>query len=347
MFGALSVLAATPAVAQDGDDGDGGQPTPPPLLSTPKADPETVLSELETLAGTSIAAATNDPDNPYAPFPIVKSFGPDGTDASAEANTRLTSGALVSEIVLATGDVRSVASVKAQVCPDAGGKVSAKITMSIGQASGDRTLEATATGTSNNSAALTSVKVRTTPPNGAEAKLLETIGKSILRQAEQGWRNGYCVKIDVSEGQSRSVTPKEKVPISATAKQRFDGAEIKGPMTSKKTAGKKAVAPSSVSSSPAKFTYTAPDKKHETGSVELKSVSKRGIGTANLEYTTEGDLKIEGVVGTPGANVTAVKCGGPVGAWDLAYTQPATLSDLGSAPVTVGTFCTNGAPPGG
>jgi hypothetical protein len=71
-------------------------------------------------------------------------------------------------------------------------------------------------------------------------------------------------------------------------------------------------------SRPAKFTYVAPSKRPGTGSVTLKSVSKRGIGLANLEYTTEGDLKIDAAIGP--AHLTTVKCGGPVGAWDLAET---------------------------
>ena len=76
--------------------------------------------------------------------------------------------------------------------------------------------------------------------------------------------------------------------------------------------------PGKASGSPAKFTYTAPDKRPETGSVELRSVSKRGIGIANLEYTTEGDLKVDAQVGPE--HITGVKCGGPVGTWNLAGT---------------------------
>ena len=313
-FSALSALGATPVAAQD-DDGDGGQPAPRPLVAIPEADPDSMLPDLENLAGQSIVAAGNDPDNGYSPLPVIKSFGPDGTTASVEANTRVTSGTLDSQIVVNHSKGRSVASVKANVCPDAGGNVSATVTMSIAEGDSERTIEATATGKADNSATLTSVKVRTAA-KGAEAKLLEKVAKGVLRQAEQGWRGGLCVKIDVSEGQSRSVTPKEKVPISATAKQRFDGTEITGPMTSKLTSGKNNVKKPSVSTSPATFTYTGPDKKPGTGSVELKSVSKRGIGFVTLEYTTEADLKID--ADHMGLwRLTTVKCGGPVGAWNI------------------------------
>ena len=142
-----------------------------------------------------------------------------------------------------------------------------------------------------------------------------------------------CVKVDVSDGQSRAVKPKEKVSISATAKPRFGGGAITGRMESKKTAGQKKVEPAKVSSSPAKFTYTAPDKSPEAGSVQLKSVSKRGIGITDLAYTTEGDLEIDAAVGQ--GHATAVKCGGPAGSWDLAYTVATQGNVAGHIAVTL------------
>ena len=42
-------------------------------------------------------------------------------------------------------------------------------------------------------------------------------------------------------------------------------------------------------------------------------MSRHGIGVANLEYTTRGDLKIAS------SGVTAVKCGGPEGAWSVRF----------------------------
>lgn len=46
------------------------------------------------------------------------------------------------------------------------------------------------------------------------------------------------------------------------------------------------------------------------------------------------DLKIDGTAGTPPAHVTALKCGGPVGTWDVAYEQPAAQSS-GHISVTI------------
>ena len=288
------------------------------IPATPSPTPENVLPELEGLAGTSIAAATNDPDTPYAPLPTSKSFG----DGSEEGNTRLTNGELVSEVILSGGGARSVAKVDAHVCPNESGVVSAKIAMTVGSATADdRVIEALATGRANEKANLTAPSVHVVAGTGRDAALLQKLGRAVLRQAEQGWRNGLCVKLAVSEGQSRAVRPTERVPISATARPRFGGGEITGRMEAKKTAGQKKVEPSTASGSPAKFTYTAPDKRPDTGSVMLRSVSRRGIGTANLEYTTESDYKIEG--DEPfGGHMTATKCNGLAGTWNATFTGP-------------------------
>lgn len=331
---ALTVIAVSPAGAAAGIPRGAARDAPAQITGSPPATPEVLLPELEALAGMSVTAATNDPDNGYTPLPKTSSFGPDGTDGSEEGNTRLTTGVLVSEIVVSAGGARSVATVNAHVCPDERGAVTMHLKMTVGSATADdRVIEARATGTANDNADLTSPTVTVVTGKGADAKLLRRTGLAILHQAEQSWRNGYCVKVDVSDGQSRAVKPKEKVSISATAKPRFGAGAITGRMESKRAAGQKKVEPAKVSSSPAKFTYTAPDKSPEAGSVQLKSVSKRGIGIADLAYTTEGDLKIDAAVGQ--GHATAVKCSGPAGSWDLAYTVATQGNVAGHIAVTL------------
>jgi hypothetical protein len=68
----------------------------------------------------------------------------------------------------------------------------------------------------------------------------------------------------------------------------------------------------------------------------LKQVSQERMneirkGVVPCEY----DLKIDGTAGTPPAHLTALKCGGPVGTWDVAYEQPAANSS-GNITVTIG-----------
>lgn len=335
-IGALTMIVATPAQAQGGGDGEGGgQGSSPPIRLTPRTAPEALLGGLRVLTGVTIADAATNPETGSQPPPITETFGTGPDAPTAEANTLLSRDALESEYVVRAAGVSSVAKVTAQVCPDQGGHVSAHITFSrVTTATGaNHEISARANGVSNDNAELTSLTVDVVAGKGAEAKLLEKSGREILRNAEQGWRNGYCVKIDVSEGQSRSVKPKEQVPIAATATPRFGGGKITGNMHSKKTAGQKQVKPAQASGSPAKFTYTAPDKEPETGSVELKSVSKRGIAIANLEYTTEGDLKIEAPLSVGLWTLSATKCGGPVGDWKIAGTASGIAT--GSESITV------------
>jgi len=160
-----------------------------------------------------------------------------------------------------------------------------------------------------------------------------------MKQAEAGWRNGLCVKIDVPEGGSQSVSPQEQVAIAATAKVRVGGGAITGPMTAQKTAGQKKVVPTTASGSPAKFVYTAPDKAPDTGSLMLKSVSRRGIGIAHLEYTTAGDLKIDADLNELW-HLTGTKCGGPAGAWAITGSarDPATGNETISVTLADGTL---------
>ena len=298
-FGTFSFVVADPASGQ--------------ATGSPSPTAGSVLSEAEGLTGQTIAGATNAPDDPYTPAPVAKTFG----DGSEEGNTRLADGVLATEIVVSGSGARSVATVKAHVCPDPSGLVYAGITMTVGDASGaDHVIEASANGSANDRAVLTRPSVHIVAGRGKEAAQLQKLGLALLKQAEAGWRNGLCVKIAVTEGGSQSVAPKEQVAIGASAKARVDGAEITAPMTAHKTAGQKKVVPATASGSPAKFTYTAPDKSPDTGSVTLESVSRRGIGIAHLEYTTALDLKIDADLSGLW-HVTATKCGGPAGTWTI------------------------------
>jgi len=291
-----------------------------PISGAPSPTPAAVLSELGGLATTSIESATGDPDNGYTPVPTAKDFGVDGTDAHEEGNTRVVDGQLASEVVISAQGARSVAKVTAHICPDAGGLVFLHIAMTVGSATGDDQLfEADARGHADDDARLTSPSVTVTKGKGSDAARLKRLGLAVLHKAETAWRNGYCVKVDVTDGGSRTVKPQEIVNISATAKPRFGAGTIGGRMESKRTGGTKKVGPATATGSPSKFTYTAPDKKPGTGSVELRSVSKRGIGLADLEYTTEGDLKVDAVLSSLW-HLTGVKCGGPAGTWDLTGT---------------------------
>jgi hypothetical protein len=301
----------------------GAQPVQPVGAEPPTT--RSLLQPLDRLAGESIAQGINSPDTPYAPDLPNQGLGSDGTGGALERTTSVNSGHLFSQVIVTIANEdrsanshRGTATAKVDLCPNRDGSVSGNVEISIASGAGldatEQTARATFTGKVDDAANLASSSVATPGSSGAEKKALENFAKQVLRNAEQGWRNGYCVKIEVLEGGSRGVKPKEDVAVSAKAIQRFDGSTIDGPMTAK-LAGKKQIKPASSAESPAAFTYTAPDKSPGKGDVTLRSTSRRGIGTAKLHYTAGGDLKIDTAQGP--AHFTAVKCGGPVGAWSL------------------------------
>ncbi len=78
--------------------------------------------------------------------------------------------------------------------------------------------------------------------------------------------------------------------------------------------------------------------------MQLRSVSRRGIGAADLSYSTEADYRIEG--DEPfGGHMTATKCTGLAGTWTATFTGPYVSEDsfvlptdpLPGAPVTITT----------
>jgi hypothetical protein len=306
------LLGATPAAA---DVRTGAELHPDPTVSG-------LLPTLDGLAGTAIAEAINNPDAGYEQAPLTTPLGVDGADGQAETSSRVAGGSLVGELVVSTLDGgRSVATVRASLCPNTEGKVNGTITINLSDnANNERVITASLHGTVNDRAQLTSSQVTAPGARGREVALLERYGKQLLEHAEAAWRNGYCVKIDVSEGESKVVAVNEKVPVSATAKPRFGGGSISGPMTAAMQAGKRKVEPASSSASPAKFRYFAPARTPETGTVQLRSVSRRGIGTRELEYRTLSDYKIDSTVSNN--TWTATKCGGAAGEWTVKIVGP-------------------------
>ncbi len=296
----------------------GAQPVQPVPSKPPTT--QTLLRPLDAVAGQSIAQGINNPDAPYAPEFPAQGLGADGTAGSFERSTRLDSGHLTSGVIVDFGDTRGTATVNVNLCPDPGGSVNGNVAIAIGSGSElegnrrDQTATARFTGRVDDGANLTESSVATTGSNNAERQALKRFAEQALRNAEKAWRSGYCVRIEVLEGASRAVKPREVVAVSAKAVQRFDGSTINKPMTAT-LSGEKKIQPGTSAETPANFTYTAPNRSPGRGDVTLKSVSRRGIGTEKLHYVAGQDLKIEAAIGP--ARFSALKCGGPVGAWEL------------------------------
>lgn len=112
----------------------------------------------------------------------------------------------------------------------------------------------------------------------------------VADQAEQFWRSGKCIELTPTE-ESREVQPQEQVGFSVSAAHRFDGAQVEGQIDPTFT-GVQALDPNAPVDAPADFTFTAGDEIGDKGTIELEHISRRGIGTATLEFTVGGGLTV-------------------------------------------------------
>ncbi len=132
--------------------------------------------------------------------------------------------------------------------------------------------------------------------------LAATLASLGIGSAEDQWTNGYCVAITVPEvtetrresnptGQSielpyKAVDAGSKTPFTAVVLHKWEGKELHVPVAATLTSGKVSVKPSGTAvRAPARFTYTAPDKRGEAY-VRLETKSKRGIATLTVVFAT-------------------------------------------------------------
>lgn len=112
----------------------------------------------------------------------------------------------------------------------------------------------------------------------------------IATDAQEKWRSGYCVEVRATE-ESRSVTEGEEVGFTATVWSKAEGRDLDTPITAT-FSGDASLDPSEGEHEPPViYTYTAGDTKGATGTIELKSVSNRGIGTLTLTFTVGKQAK--------------------------------------------------------
>jgi hypothetical protein len=133
-----------------------------------------------------------------------------------------------------------------------------------------------------------------TPMNDADAT---TIGKAIgpmvpsiwnsanemYKSAERNWKNYGCVEV-VSKVAKRTLKPGEEIVISSETVHLQDGSKINAQMKAEAYQGQ--ITPEAQRAAPAaNFTFTQEGGENSTFYVE--SVSKRGIGKGDVEFTLE------------------------------------------------------------
>lgn len=113
------------------------------------------------------------------------------------------------------------------------------------------------------------------------------VARTFPREMQKSIESGRCVRLDtlVSNGPGQ-VKPGSTSEILAQPRSRLDGAPTGGTVTAT-LSGTSAVEPRGTKvKAEARFTYSAPVKDDESGTVDLEARSKRGVGRASLEFNT-------------------------------------------------------------
>ncbi|HET9436235.1 MAG TPA: hypothetical protein VFO50_05205 [Candidatus Limnocylindrales bacterium] len=175
------------------------------------------------------------------------------------------------------------------------------------------TVQATATvGSSGNTSAIsvgaaTATTVRA-DPNATNADMTELIRLTtspafmivalLFEKAQEQWRSGACVEVDVQPGSS-DVDPNERFQPFVVIKHKMDGQILRGlPVKGTMTGGQSFTPADTDVSTPYAFTYVATGKLGDVGKVHFISTSRRGIGQLDVEYTVTTDLVLELVIGS-------------------------------------------------
>ncbi len=123
-------------------------------------------------------------------------------------------------------------------------------------------------------------------PAGANA-----FAERLLSFAQETWRNGGCVVLEVPEGTKATVKPNEVKTFTTLVHHKWEGADVPAPVTAK-LLGKKTVEPDRIDAAPGTFNVTmGPD---EYATIKLETVSRRGRDTEDVVYWVRAAYRVQG-----------------------------------------------------
>lgn len=154
----------------------------------------------------------------------------------------------------------------------------------------------------------------------ADAVLL---ARGTLAAAEAHWKGGTCIAISAKAPGRVDPGSSTVVDVTVTSKA---GGSVPAKVTIA-LSGKEKVDRASIDKAPGSFTYTAPNEKDATATIELKATSRQGRATRSLDASTkEEDLRVSSPYGF--ASIEGTKCAGPAGSWTLKVDHPAVVETL-------------------
>lgn len=122
--------------------------------------------------------------------------------------------------------------------------------------------------------------------------------RTLLQSAQNAWRGGECVEVVVAAplqdgGKPNRTRPGEAKEIEARVRHRFEGAELPLPIEATLAGKDKLADPRRVERAPGRFAYTAGKDEKDWGRVDLKTVSRRGIGENSVDFRSRAELSGE------------------------------------------------------
>jgi len=129
----------------------------------------------------------------------------------------------------------------------------------------------------------------------------KAFAESVFSSAQDAWRNGACVTIEVPEGLNFDTAAHEPVTVTAHVKHKWEGGDLAVPVTANLT-GTGSVVPGRIDPAPDTFIITADAAPGVTA--DLETVSRRGRDTESVRIdvgawvasTVSGRITVSGVV---------------------------------------------------
>jgi len=131
----------------------------------------------------------------------------------------------------------------------------------------------------------------TTTGKGADL-LLRMAAQNAAPAFEKGWQSGQCIALVVTPD-GGAVDADSVTTVTVKVKHKRDGNELDKPVEALGVKGVKSIEPTgSKQKAPATFRYTAGSADGDSGSPSFRSVSNRGIGTAEVTFIVGGGWTI-------------------------------------------------------
>jgi hypothetical protein len=123
------------------------------------------------------------------------------------------------------------------------------------------------------------------------ARILELMASAYTEQTRSVWESGACVKLDprTTPSQRLKVKPSSSFSIFAAPRSKVDGSPVGGTVRGTLNGGTSLDPGGTRARADVTYSYTAPDEKKAESRVSLESRSKRGVGKAEVVFSTEGE----------------------------------------------------------